>query len=81
MSPEGAMSAGREIHVVAVVHHAQHILYSMKGKTFVVEKKQKYMTQSRNLLPHCYLFSMLMYLLRVARNETLTAWWYLLSCC
>lgn len=39
------------------------------------------MAQSRQIWPHCFLFSIVMYLLRLARDDTLTAWWYLLSAC
>ena len=35
----------------------------------------------RTLLPHCYLFSCIMYCLRRVREDTRGAWWYLLSSC
>jgi hypothetical protein len=34
---------------------------------------------ARSFFPHCYLFSCIMYCLRLARDDTRGAWWYLLS--
>ena len=36
---------------------------------------------ARRFVPHCYLFSCIMYCLRLAREDTRGAWWYLLSAC
>jgi hypothetical protein len=38
-------------------------------------------SMARSFFPHCYLFSCIMYCLRLAREDTRGAWWYLLLAC
>jgi hypothetical protein len=51
---------------------------TISGKLHVCIKHAETM---RTLLPHCYLFSCIMYCLRRVREDTRGAWWYLLSAC
>lgn len=55
----------------AIVSFISRILYYIKHAP----------SMARSVFPHCYLFSCLMYCLRLAREDTRGAWWYLLSAC